>query len=74
MVHRPRIRRWIGLLTLLLSLSGCAQKQIQLDTQVCDPAKEVCFAVSVPFLEKHFLTEEQNEMLKQNLKVCREKL
>jgi len=34
----------------------------------------MCFAVSVPFLEKHFFTEEQNYMLKENLKVCREKL
>ena len=59
---------------LLLLLVGCSAKQPRLDTTICDPAKEMCFAVSVPFLEKHFFTEEQNYMLKENLKVCREKL
>ena len=55
-------------------MGGCADKH-RLDTTVCDPAKEeLCFSVSIPFLEKHFFLEEQNMMLKDNLKVCREKL
>ena len=64
-------KSWVLLSVLLIF--GCAQKP-RLDTTICDPAKEMCFAVSVPFLEKHFFTEEQNYMLKENLKVCREKL
>jgi hypothetical protein len=64
-------KSWV-LLSLLLV--GCADKQPRIDTTICDPAKEMCFAVSVPFLEQHFFTEEQNKMLKDNLKVCREKL
>ncbi len=64
-------KSWV-LLSLLLV--GCSAKQPRIDTTICNPDKEVCFAVNVPFLEKYFFMEDQNAMLKDNLKVCREKL
>ncbi len=62
------------ILLIFILLAGCAAPKLMLDTQVCDPKKEMCFAVSVDFLEKHFFIDEQNQMLKDNLKHCREKL
>lgn len=57
----------------LFMLAGCTTAG-QLDTTVCDPAKVQCYAVTEEFLERHFFTDEQNYMLKENLKVCRERL
>jgi hypothetical protein len=65
------MRRSLVLLSLLVA--GCVPA-VKINTDLCNPATEVCYTVSGPFLERHLDIRHENDDMRSALRQCHKRL